>query len=696
LVDDHVGREVKGESHVGDELLGEKQPVDAGAECKEGPSMTASTVPLSHLRPVAPPPSGETLRSAVARARDWLLARQQAAGHWCGELEGDTTLESYIILLEAFFGRLGTPKTDGLARTIRAEALPGGGWAQFPSGPADLSVTCLSYLALKVAGDEVDAPHMSAARAVIARAGGIGRANSYTRYHLALFGQIGWDEVPAIPPEMLFLPDRSPFTVYDMSSWSRTIFVPLSILYGKRAVCRLPPARGVAELLEDAARLPAAAPAWLDRTRLWAALFEGSDRALKLAERLPGSSPLRRAAIDRAAAWMIERLEGSDGLSAILPAMVNSVLALRVLGYAESDPLLRENLRHLDDLVLASDDGELRVQPCVSPVWDTVLAAYALSHAGLPPEHDALARAATWLVDKQTRVSGDWARRNPAAPGGWYFEHRNPCYPDVDDTCMALMVLRRARARVGEGEQAACVERGLAWMLGMQNADGGFASFDRDNDKEWLTHVPFADHNAMIDPSTADITGRVLECLAHFPRYDGQDGRAGRDPVVSRALEFLKRDQDTDGSWYGRWGVNHIYGTWQALRGLAAAGEDQDAPYVRRAVSWLRARQNDDGGWGESIASYTDPDQRGVGPSTPSQTAWAVMGLLVGAGPHDPAVERGVRYLVDGQDEAGTWEQALWTGTGFPRVFYLNYHLYRHTFPLMALGQYAAALGEAS
>ena len=277
-----------------------------------------------------------------------------------------------------------------------------------------------------------------------------------------------------------------------------------------------------------------------------------------------------------------------------------------------------------------------------------------------------------------------------AAPGGWFFEGRNPFYPDVDDTCMALMVLRRARAKVEPREQEECIERGLAWMLGMQNEDGGFASFDRGNDKEWLTHIPFADHNAMIDPSTADITGRVLECLAHFPAFR-RGGGGSR--VVARAVEFLKRDQLTDGSWYGRWGVNHIYGTWQALRGLAAAGEDREAPCVRRAVAWLRGRQNADGGWGESIASYTDPEQRGVGASTPSQTAWAVMGLLAGDGAHDRAVERGIHWLLERQDAAGTWEQALWTGTGFPKVFYLNYHLYRHTFPLMALAQYRAARG---
>jgi squalene-hopene/tetraprenyl-beta-curcumene cyclase len=317
-------------------------------------------------------------------------------------------------------------------------------------------------------------------------------------------------------------------------------------------------------------------------------------------------------------------------------------------------------------------------------VWDTVLAAHALAESGLAGE-PALRRAATWLLGKQTRRRGDWSRRNPAAPGGWYFEYENEFYPDVDDTCMALMVLARVRGDVPVATQAEAVRRGLGWMLGMQNADGGWASFDKDNDKRWLTEVPFADHNAMIDPSTADITGRVLESLSHLPGF-------GREhPAVKRALEFLRRDQCADGAWYGRWGVNYVYGTWQALRGLARIGEDLDSPCVRRAAAWLRDHQNTDGGWGESIASYDEPSQRGVGASTPSQTAWAVMGLVAAGELDGAAVRRGVRWLVERQDTAGTWAEESWTGTGFPKVFYLNYAFYRHYFPLMALAQYANA-----
>ncbi|HEY4187045.1 MAG TPA: squalene--hopene cyclase [Polyangia bacterium] len=630
---------------------------------------------LSRLSALGP----ARVEQSMTRARDWLLARQEPEGFWCAELEGDTTLESYMILLEAFFGRRGSAKSLALARTIREEALAEGGWAQYAGGPPEVSVSCLSYLALKIAGDAAEAPHMRRAREAIARLGGAERANTYTKYHFALFGQYPWTAVPAIPPEMVFLPRGAPFTVYDMSAWSRTIFVPLSILYATKPVCALPPAAGVGELFT-------VAPGTEENGKRggWKRLFFGVDSALKVYERVPGVALLRKAALAKAARWMTERLEDSDGLSAILPAMANSVMALKCLGYEEGHPLLKEQLGYLDGLLLRGDDGALRMQPCLSPVWDTVLSGYALAQAGVGPDEAPLRKAASWLLAKQCRRPGDWQHRNPAPPGGWFFEYRNEFYPDVDDTCMALLVLQNARAMEPEHVQRAAMERGLTWMLGMQNSDGGWASFDRDNDKQWLTEVPFADHNAMIDPSTADITARVLECLATFPGFGPES------PVVRRAVAFLHKDQMSDGSWYGRWGVNHIYGTWQVLRGLRCIGEDMQSPPVRRAVRWFLNHQNSDGGWGESVGSYDDPALRGVGASTPSQTAWALMGLLAAGEGDEPAVQNGVRYLLERQDEAGTWAQPLWSGTGFPKVFYLNYHYYRHYFPLMALGQYRA------
>jgi squalene-hopene/tetraprenyl-beta-curcumene cyclase len=642
-------------------------------------SVTAEApAPVPGRSLLVPAPPRARVEAAISAARDWLVARQHADGYWLAELEGDTTLESYIILIEAFFGRRDSAKVRGLARVIREEALPGGGWHQYLGGPPDLSVSCLSYFALKVAGESADAPHMRAARAAIKALGGVNRANTYTRTHLALFGQVPWESVPAVPPEMVFAPRRAPFSVYDMSSWSRTIFVPLSIIWAKKPVIQIPAACGVPELLEDAAAL---AEPEAPRRPDWRTLFQTVDKLLKAGERLPGAGTLRRVALKRAGDWMIERLAESDGLSAILPAMANSALALSLLGYDQKHPLLAEALRHLDDLCITEGDT-VRVQPCISPVWDTVLSAHALFQSGTPADDPAMARAVTWLIGKQTRRSGDWAVRNPAPPGGWYFEMRNEFYPDVDDTCMALMVLAQARAGTDAAREAA-IARGLDWMLGMQNEDGGWASFDRGNDKDWLTHVPFADHNAMIDPSTADITGRVLESLAALGGFDLQH------PVVQRAIAFLKRDQTTEGAWYGRWGVNYLYGTWQALRGLAVIGEKMDAIYVRRAVRWLVDHQNGDGGWGESIASYDDLSKKAVGESTSSQTAWAIMGLMAAGEVASPAVRRGVAWLLERQS-AGTWEQIPWTGTGFPKVFYLNYHFYRHYFPLMALGQYAA------
>jgi squalene-hopene/tetraprenyl-beta-curcumene cyclase len=615
---------------------------------------------------------------AMARARDWLLERQQPEGWWCGELQGDTTLESYLVLLQAFLGQADSPVIARLARVIRDEVLPQGGWSGYPGGPPELSVSCLSYFALKIAGDGPHLPHMRRSCEVIRGLGGAERANSYTRYHLALFGQCPWSEVPAVPPEMVLLPPTARFSIYDMSSWSRTIFVPLSVVYAHRPVVPLPERCQVGELFVGTAP-PVGSLSRAGR------FFVQVDRAIKQLERLPGAGRLRRRALRRAAAWIRQRLVDSDGLGAILPAMTTSVLALKCLGTPADDPLFVEALAQLDRLV--TPDG-LRVQPCLSPVWDTCLVSYALAQAGLQPGHPALARAASWLLSKQTRRSGDWAVRNQVPPGGWYFEFRNEHYPDVDDTCMALLVLQHAQAPAAEEQQLA-MSRGLRWLLGMQNRDGGWASFDKGSDKRWLTEVPFADHNAMIDPSTADITGRVLECLGHLGGFDA------RQEVVQRAIAFLRGQQEIDGCWYGRWGVNYIYGTAHVLRGLRGVGEDMDQPYVRRAARWLEAHQNADGGWGESIASYDDPAQRGKGASTPSQTAWALMGLLAATRPEGSAVRRGIRWLLDRQTAEGTWSQPEWTGTGFPRVFYLDYAFYRHHFPLMALAQYRTALAAA-
>ncbi|MGQ9590978.1 MAG: squalene--hopene cyclase [Planctomycetota bacterium] len=621
---------------------------------------------------------------AIDGASQWLLDRQHDEGYWVAEFEADSTLESYFILLRTFLGRRDDPKIPKYARRLLSTALPEGGWTNYRHGPPDLSVSVLTYFALKVAGIPADHPAMRRARAFILERGGAAKANTYTKYHLAFFGQYDWAHVPAVPPEMIFLPHRAPVSIYSLSSWSRTIFVPLSIIYALKPVRPLPPECHVDELFVGGREN---ADLGLGRGAgaiSWDTFFLLTDKALKVAEKFPIQAA-RRLAIDKAKRWVLERFRRSGGPGAILPAMVNTVIALKCLGYPDDDPLLRTAFEDLDGLEIhRPEDDSIQVQPCHSPVWDTAISSYALSLNETLRGHPALRKAARWLLSKEVRTAGDWKLKNRAPPSGWYFEFENEFYPDVDDSIMVMMALRSMSPRGEDLEVDAAIERGLTWVLGMQSADGGWASFDRDNDKELLTKIPFADFNALIDPSTVDITSRVLEMLAIVaPERFSLSHR-----VVRRALRFIEEEQCEDGSWYGRWGVNYLYGTWQALRGLRLIGEDMSKPYVRRAVDWLLRVQLPDGGWGERADTYEDPSRKGKGPSTASQTAWALMGLLAAGEGGGPAVRRGVRFLLEGQTAEGSWEEDEWTGTGFPRVFYMKYHYYRHYWPLMALIQY--------
>jgi squalene-hopene/tetraprenyl-beta-curcumene cyclase len=642
-----------------------------------GHSVLKTKLPIS-----IPEPEVASLENSIETSRNWLLSRQTPEGWWCAELEADTTLESYFILFKTLFGHRDDPKIPKLAKVIRQCMLPDGGWNIFEGGPPEISISCLSYFALKLAGVSSSEPDMRRSRDAILKMGGVVKANTYTKYYLAFFDQYDWNHVPAIPPEMILIPTVSPFHIYDMSSWSRTIFVPLSIIYALKPTCIVPKECHIDELFAGGREHSDLALARDKQPITWKNFFLLTDKALKIAEKFP-IGPARRIAIKRAEQWMIERFKESGGLSAILPAMMNSMIALKCLGYAEDHPLVKEGIHELDLLeIYDENDDTIRVQPCVSPVWDTCISVYALGQTGLDRNHPAMKQGASWLLSKQSKLPGDWAVNNPAPPGGWYFEFRNEFYPDVDDTCMTLMALEHADAREGLQVQRAAMDRGLVWMLGMQNEDGGWASFDRGNDKEWMTKVPFADHNAMIDPSTADITSRVLESLSFRKEF-----HLG-NPIAQKAIEFIKKDQCEDGSWFGRWGVNYIYGTWQVLRGLKLIGEDMNKGYLRRGVEWFKHHQNPDGGWGESIASYEDPSQKGKGESTPSQTAWALMGLISGNQGQSQSVRRGVKYLIESQTADGTWDEIPWTGTGFPKVFYLRYHYYRHYFPMMALAQY--------
>ncbi len=624
----------------------------------------------------------DDVEKAIASSREFLLSIQHEDGHWCGELEGDTILESEYALVHFFLGRpLDHPKLAKIAEYLRRKQLPAGGWPIYPGGPAEVSASVKAYFVLKLSGDDAEAPHMARARGVIRGLGGIEACNSFTRIYLSIFGQYEWSRCPAVPPEIMLLPDSFMFSIYRMSAWSRNIVVPLSIVWALKPTCAVPARYGIGELRTG--RLPPAPRPEGASRRFWVAIFHGIDRCLKVLERLR-LRPVRKWAVARAESWIRQRLEKSDGLGAIFPPIVNTLIALRCLGYPSDDPVFLGQLRELEKLEIEEKDS-LRLQPCFPPVWDTAIAMQALLASGSPDDDPPIAHATRWLLDHEVRSAGDWVKANPAAPpAGWYFEYANEFYPDCDDTAEVLTALAKVRLPGDEDrkrEQA--ISRGLAWLLSMQNNDGGWGAFDRGCDNEVLTLIPFADHNAMIDPSCEDITGRTLEALRCL-RFDRSR------PEVARAAAFLRDRRADDGTWYGRWGCNHLYGTWLALRGLAAAGDDVTSPPHTASTDWILGCQNDDGGWGELPLSYDKPETKGVGPSTPSQTAWALMTLFTAGDFGSPSVIRGIDYLTSRQKADGSWEDETWTGTGFPKVFYLRYHLYATYFPLWALALYVA------
>ena len=632
---------------------------------------------LASPLPATLPAINERLEEAVERGMSHLLSLQAREGYWLGELQADTTLESDYIFYLHVLGKAEPTRIAKLANYVRRRQLADGGWSTYPGGPSELNATVKAYFALKLAGDSPGAPHLERARAMVHRLGGLEATNSYTRFYLALVGAVAWEMVPAVPPELMLLPDWFYLNIYEMSSWTRAIVIPLAILYAHKPRWSLPTSVRADELFRDPGQ-KAAAFDWDQQWFTWRNFFLALDRGFKLYERLPWK-PLRQRALRQARQWLLEHLERSDGLGTIYPAMMNAIFALVALGHAPDDPLTAREIGHLASFEIEENDT-IRVQPCTSPVWDTAIALVALEEAGLPADHPALVKAATWLVEKQLLGPGDWQVKNrDAEPGGWAFEFRNDFYPDVDDTAFVLMALQRVdypdKARM---ERA--IRRGLAWLLSMQNRDGGWGAFDKDNDCQVFTQVPFADHNAMIDPSTADVTARVLECLGRY-------GWPASHPVIQRALAFLLHDQCQDGSWYGRWGVNYVYGTGGVLRALETVGLAA-REYCQRGVNWLRSVQNPDGSFGESIASYNDARLKGKGSSTPSQTAWGLIGLLAATEYTDEAVARAADYLVAQQNPDGSWDEQEFTGTGFPCVFYLKYHLYRNYFPLYALARY--------
>lgn len=641
----------------------------------------SSNAGSSHATAATPARDTEKPSSPVAgcidRGTRHLLDLQNREGYWWAELEADTTLESDYILYLHVLGQTYSEKVPKLAKYIRERQLPDGGWNIFFGGPAELNATVKAYVGLRLAGDSPVAPHMESARRKIRELGGLEATNSYVRFYLAAVGAIDWSYVPAIPPELMLLPEWFPVNLYDMSSWTRGIVIPMAIVSALKPEWRLPEGMNFDELFKTAGAKPTSLR-WDKKVFSWKNVFLALDRALKLYDRSP-LKPTRKVALARARKWMLERLERSEGLGTIYPAMMNSIYALLAMNPDVNDPLTDREIRFLERYEI-EEHGSIRVQPCISPVWDTAIAMVSLEEAGLDPAHPALVLAERWLLDNQILGPGDWQVKNQKAePGGWAFEFRNEFYPDVDDTAFVLMAL----GRVADPEPTRLrnsIRRGLDWLTSMQNSDGGWGAFDHENNLDFLNNIPFADHNAMLDPSTADVTARVIECL-------GQMGWSASDPILQRACAFLRHDQTADGSWFGRWGVNYVYGTSGVLRSLETLGLSKQ-PDCHRAAEWLRSVQNEDGGFGESILSYYDSSLKAKGPSTASQTAWGLIGLLAVVGPNDPAVERAVAWLVERQNPDGSWDEDEFTGTGFPCVFYLKYHLYRNSFPLYALARY--------
>ncbi len=642
----------------------------------------------------------DRVKDGLERAKEWLLGQQETEGYWCGELEADVMLEADYIFMHTLLGTGDPGKMERAVNEILRHQNEDGGWSLYPGGVSNVSYGVKAYLALKLMGYTTDDPVMVKIRENVLALGGVVECNTFTKIYLCALGQYDYDAVPAIPPEIVLFPNWFYFNIYEISSWSRGILVPLSIIYAKKPFKKLAPEQGISELFVGGRENADLRLRW-DKKRpvSWRNFFLFWDRLAHLSERVH-IRPLRKVALRKAEAWMLERFEKSDGLGAIYPAMLNSIVALRCLGRSVDDPQMIRALDEFEKLGIDCPDGTpeypvptFRMQPCFPPVWDTAQAIYALGEAGVPKDDPRLLRAADWVLSKEVRHKGDWAEKVPnVEPGGWYFEFNNEFYPDVDDTAQVLLALKNV-ANPRERYQDEVCQRALTWIWAMQCKNGGWAAFDKDNTKSIFQYIPFADHNAMLDPPTVDITGRMLEMLSLY-------GCTREDPRVQKAVQFILKEQESDGSWFGRWGVNYLYGTFLVLRGLEAIGFWNHEPPVQQAAEWIRMVQNADGGWGESCGTYDDPAQRGIGPSTPSQTAWALLGLLAAGDTRSDSVAKGIRWLIERQHEDGSWDELMperngesyYTGTGFPRVFYLGYHLYKQYFPLLALTTYTRAM----
>jgi squalene-hopene/tetraprenyl-beta-curcumene cyclase len=638
--------------------------------------------------------------AAVERSQEHIFSLQNPHGFWCGELEADAMLEADYIFAHVLLGTGDAEKMQRALNEILRYQLEDGSWSIYPGGPGNISLAVKCYFACKLMGMTPDHPVLEHARSWILTHGGVTECNTFTKIYLCSLGQYEYNAVPAVPPEIVLFPKWCYFNIYEISAWSRAILVPLSIAYAKKPFKKIPQQNGIDELFVGGRENANLHLRW-DRKRWWSwrNFFLFCDRVAHMAERVH-IRPLRRMALKKAEKWMLERFEMSDGLGAIYPAMLNAIIALLCLGYSKDDPQVIRAMDEFERLGIDEPQGTadypvptFRMQPCVSPVWDTAQAVFALGESGIARNDARLLKAVDWMLSKEVRHKGDWAVKVNAQPGGWYFEHNNEFYPDTDDSAQVLLALNKVD-NPRERYQYDVSRRAIDWVFAMQCRNGGWASFDKDNTKMIFQYIPFADHNAMLDPPTVDITGRILEMLATY-------GYTMKDKRIERAIKFIWKEQEADGSWFGRWGVNYIYGTFLVLRGLEAIGVWNHEPQIQQAAEWIRMVQNSDGGWGETCGSYDDANLRGVGVSTPSQTAWAILGLLAAGDNRSDSVAKGVRWLLERQRLDGSWDetmgegatrQAIITGTGFPRVFYLAYHGYRDYFPLLALSTYRRAV----
>jgi squalene-hopene/tetraprenyl-beta-curcumene cyclase len=638
-------------------------------------------------RPKTQDISLEDVERGVATATRALTRLAHTDGHICFELEADATIPSEYILFHQFRATNPRPGLEAkIANYLRRTQGKHGGWALVHEGPFDISASVKAYFALKMIGDDIEAPHMRRAREAILSRGGASNANVFTRFLLALYGEVPWRAVPVMPVEVMFLPKWFPFHLDKVSYWARCVMVPMFVLQATKPRARNPRGIGVQELFVTP---PDHVPTWPGSphaTWPWTPIFGGIDRVLQKVEAFFPKTPRRRAK-EKAVAWVSERLNGEDGLGAIFPAMVNTVLMYEVMGYPSDHPQVRIACEAIEKLVVEKDH-EAYVQPCVSPVWDTALASHALLEAGgLDAEHQAR-RGLDWLKPRQILdIVGDWAASRPnVRPGGWAFQYANAHYPDLDDTAVVVMAMHRAMRQHGlvadMPDYTTSIARAREWVEGLQSSDGGWAAFDADNNHMYLNHIPFSDHGALLDPPTADVTARVVSMLAQL----GETRETSK--ALDRGVAYLFAEQEKDGSWYGRWGMNFIYGTWSVLCALNAAGVAPESPELRRAVAWLVRIQNPDGGWGEDASSYKIDPAFEPGYSTASQTAWALLALMAAGAADEAAVTRGINYLARTQGADGFWNEERYTATGFPRVFYLRYHGYSKFFPLWAMARY--------